>query len=1301
MPPSVLNPEHLVSLIDDLREVLGFNVTTNQYIAAQDLIVKLAAHGALPADPRELDVWLGPVLCASPEEQAHFYPYYRQWVAERLQLTTTAAKVTAVASTTAEKELPAAAQTFRARLANWLSRWRGTSWKVWSGAAVVLLGLAVGSVAAVEVLLPEPSLPPMSFISGQVVGENGEPVGPSAVSFSGETLTTPTSGEVSLVTDAGGEIYLVVDAQETSAAGPLKMSVKHPGYQPLETTIPSGAGQTRVKINLRALPQPTPPTQSADQPQPSPSTETTVRPPVAAVTYIATPPPPPPPTPEQTTRTVYQNNFPLILLVVGLLPFLVWGAWLLWRYGRRRRLRLKKEEAARQWGLDQLLVHGASDQLFRGQAFRRLAQEMRRHLQLGSLDIDPQPTVHATIRQGGWFTPVYGRRREQPEYLALIDRASFRDQQARLEDEILTRLVKDSILIERLYFQGDPLVCRRADKKSTSVALQDLSVEYPNHHLLIFSDGASLIDPRTGHAQSWVETLTQWPRRALLTPEPPPQWGYREWMLSEQGFVVAPANREGLRAMIETINTGAPPKLGRQRAPQPFPGLLLERPRHWLENLEPERMELNRLCFQLRRYLGDEGYHLLAACAVYPALSWDLTVYLGYKLEAPRAVATPDGSGGDGRDESATLEELLPLLVRLPWFRQGTMPDWLRLRLLSALPPEHETCVRGAIRELLLTALNPRQQDLFPLQYARRDPAPDEPDKTAETQTFRSRLYARLRAWRRKRLFWNLMDSEPRHSQLRDHVFLDFMSRRDSRDQSLTIKVPDALRRILTPPARLFQRLRNFLFPEGIANMGWRLKPTFAAAVLASFICLTAASALLPTETDTASVDLGDFCWYCAPTIQREEAIPTPTTEPDGRATPRRSPVTPRDPDVINDTIPPPPPPVIYLQLDIYASDRSRLNELVTVTLQHKTRPELTRTINNVDAAKTALLPLGIAGQYDLTVTAGETNRSESKVIDVNPVSVTSPFPVEFLTQIPNPTPEELRRRNQGTIDIRLIDTETSNPIEGQVEIYLRPGGLINSTKIDAKGSNIRVFSGNLEILASSRGYVAQRVETKVDPKQTQSMSIPLSRFRPDSASPTPPPTPVVTPEATPERTFVTLPMIESVQITLHTQNNAKDAEDWVSLTILAGGSEIGSTGRVGQGETWGKGRSRQMGIKLKPAVSLEQCRNLTLVIEKGLAQTRGASNNELRRSWPTFFPSQLVTFEKASFLDDPRRGQSSHQWDVQVEVAGMLTSGRQLTILSRSQTYKLGEENAPSVKIPLSCSQSEVRPDTAFPTGP
>src|SRR5262245_24186469 len=116
------------------------------------------------------------------------------------------------------------------------------------------------------------------------------------------------------------------------------------------------------------------------------------------------------------------------------------------------------------------------------------------------------------------------------------------------------------------------------------------------------------------------------------------------------------------------------------------------------------------------------------------------------------------------------------------------MPDWLRTRLIEFFTPEQEERVRRAIEDLLISVVrNPDR----PVQL-----------EIAAEQTTSAGSWKRV--WQKilsgvKRRWWlmrlhDLAKAEPEDSQLRDYVFLSFMSGRKPR--KLMVNVPDILRRV-------------------------------------------------------------------------------------------------------------------------------------------------------------------------------------------------------------------------------------------------------------------------------------------------------------------------------------------------------------------------------------------------------------------------------------------------------------------------------------------------------------------------
>ncbi|MFN6204170.1 MAG: formylglycine-generating enzyme family protein, partial [Acidobacteriota bacterium] len=469
-----------------------------------------------------------------------------------------------------------------------------------------------------------------------------------------------------------------------------------------------------------------------------------------------------------------------------LLPLLIWLAWQILAWWLRRAW-LKRLPSHRLPRLEQLRVEGAAHRLFATLRDRRLLVELRRPRAGTVLDLDLPETVRETARRGGLFTPSFGSRRLTPEYLFLIDREGLRDEQARVADELLLQMKECGVYVDPFYFQRDARLCQSVKEPAkAAISLGQLAARYSDHRLLIFSDGEGFIDHYRGELRPWVEQFKAWEKRAVLTPEDPVHWQEREENLREAGFTLVPASSEGLDELGRWFSDGRVPTPER-RPLRPFPPSIVERPSRWFERKAPPREDVDLLLAELRAYLGEDGWRWLLACAVYPELTWDLTLYHGFALF---------GDGDHWLREWATR---LLRLVRLPWFRQSCMPDWLRQELVDRLDSEASATVRLTIDRLLRSAgENPKQP--VPLWYA---------------QSERLSLLERWQmAWRWLRVRLSVAKAD-RKEPLRDYVFLNFMSGRRNR---LGVSLPESIRRLI--------------YRDGLPALGIRPVLSLAAAVL-------------------------------------------------------------------------------------------------------------------------------------------------------------------------------------------------------------------------------------------------------------------------------------------------------------------------------------------------------------------------------------------------------------------------------------------------------------------------------------
>lgn len=741
---TIITPEELFELIDEFRR-LGHGISPEQYIAAQDLLVALAAQGLLPSHPAKLRTLLAPILCSTPKEQEYFYRFFHEWLLQHPHLTASFREAdlrveVEPASDTAD-DLKTLVQ-------------RSQPWK-WILAAMLPLLLIS---AAVIFFTPKPS-PVTRTLSGKVLQSDSTALVGAEISLLGQSTTSDSSGFFSFtheIKDSLAELSI----HHPNLDPPLRrwVELNREDTSPLLIVLPkliaaSTASSEIAKTNLPEFVQA--PTVPKEFPQ---------------------------------WLRIYLHYFEWIRISVAGLPVLIFSFW--WAWGKyRRRLLLERLSTKKTPQLDRIRVKGATNRLFEGSAFRRTIHQFRWHREVDLNDLDIPVTVATTIQKGGWFTPVYGARKVLPEYLVLIDRAGFRDHQARLQDEIISQFIEDAVFVDRYYFDGDPRVCWSENQGEPHLTLQELATRHPDHRLIVFSDGAGLMSSLSGRPQRWLGLFSSWHERALLTPESPAHWSYREWALAGLEFMILPASQAGLAVFIEAIHTTIPARIDRSMWSPQFPEMLRERPARWLERHAPESAVGDQLCRQLRRFLGEEGYYWLSACAVYPTIAWDLTLYLGNCLTDPHG-------------QKLLNEKRLLSLARLPWFRHGGMPDWLRIQLIASLSSRQEHAIRQVLKHLLLTALE-QHRDGFVLDIASKPTG------------------LLVRNW--KRLLLDFFRNAPQDGPWRDYVFLTYILGR--KPGKLSVAVPNLLHR--------------FFFREGRAVMGIRpLIPallTMTIAALGSF----------------------------------------------------------------------------------------------------------------------------------------------------------------------------------------------------------------------------------------------------------------------------------------------------------------------------------------------------------------------------------------------------------------------------------------------------------------------------------
>lgn len=348
-----------------------------------------------------------------------------------------------------------------------------------------------------------------------------------------------------------------------------------------------------------------------------------------------------------------------------------------------------------------LVAEAATRVTYPAGLFRRIAQRLQKRTSRPTTQIDAAATIAATVRGGGEIVvPVVAATRHAPEYLVLIERRASGDQDAaRLRD--LVRRLDILVPIAIYYFQGEPSILE-PEKSGRPVPIERLQAQFADHRLLILGAGSELLDPATLKPHASAAKLRHWPERALLTPLGIAEWGQEEFALaSELDMPVGRATPEGLLALAEAIGRD-----GEEREDllvsrgdglaRPLPEVLRVRPQRFLYSTPPGDLPVPLIVQQLRNFLDGPGFEWLAGLAIYPAVQWDLTLYLGVSL--------PEQSGGAASGARLYREDRIAALTQLPWLREGHMPDWLRRALIETLTPARSGEIRAALQQLIQAA---------------------------------------------------------------------------------------------------------------------------------------------------------------------------------------------------------------------------------------------------------------------------------------------------------------------------------------------------------------------------------------------------------------------------------------------------------------------------------------------------------------------------------------------------------------------------------------------------------------------
>jgi formylglycine-generating enzyme required for sulfatase activity len=392
------------------------------------------------------------------------------------------------------------------------------------------------------------------------------------------------------------------------------------------------------------------------------------------------------------------------LILAAALPLLAGLAWLAHALRHKKAFLRRRRPEFPPLHMD-LLAEAKTQIKANAALFQRAAQRLARRTPRDTDTLDIERTIAATLQDGGLMVkPVFARTRTAPEYLVLIEKRAAGDHDYERLRSMVLRL-SDLVTLDIYSYQTEPSLLE-ADRGGRFEPIDRLSAKYPDHRLLVLGSGDGFLDVRARKPLPSAEKLMRWERRALLTPLPLSEWAQEEINLArELEMPIGRATPEGIAALAELLGLEGTEDedllrpIGDGRA-RPLPDILRLRGAEFLFDEPPDTHPVGQVVQDLRNYLDAEAFDWLCALAVYPAIQWDLTLYLG--------VALAEKAAGNPKIAPLYSEERLAALTQLPWFREGAMPNWLRGALITQLPRDREIEIRGVIHRLLESA-QPRE----------------------------------------------------------------------------------------------------------------------------------------------------------------------------------------------------------------------------------------------------------------------------------------------------------------------------------------------------------------------------------------------------------------------------------------------------------------------------------------------------------------------------------------------------------------------------------------------------------------
>ncbi len=308
----------------------------------------------------------------------------------------------------------------------------------------------------------------------------------------------------------------------------------------------------------------------------------------------------------------------------------------------------------------------------------------------GTSKIDVFESIKGTAENAGFIDLIFKETTKVPEYLVVIDRSSSETFHIELFQYLKQFLQNEDVLLDAFYFNNTPKNLKNHEHPE-GISLESLFEKYPDHTLLLISDGNKLMNTKLDRVFKWAsEILPKWESRFILTPKNFSEWDRKEDLIDHY-IPILPVTLQGLLYMSESLTLKQLPDLNKRIA-----DLQLKRDASFysFDSIEG-----------IKEFLKDPILFQWFCClAIYPKIHWQFVVAIGKGIEAHHA-----SSGSDFSLNYQSLYEICEVAHLL----DDDMDNDLRIELMEQLESDYEAIARQSILQVLDTLRIPEDSYAF------------------------------------------------------------------------------------------------------------------------------------------------------------------------------------------------------------------------------------------------------------------------------------------------------------------------------------------------------------------------------------------------------------------------------------------------------------------------------------------------------------------------------------------------------------------------------------------------------------